>query len=111
MTEPNKTRWTTNVGQGEGHPAAFLVVLFYAVLWLAFSPATFEWNAVAMLAVFAMTLLIQRANRRDNLALHAKLDELLRVDSDARSELTQLDEQEPEAIERHRDEEVRKASA
>jgi hypothetical protein len=36
------------------------------------------------------------------------LDELLRVDRDARSELAQLDEQEPEVIERHRDEEVRK---
>ena len=35
----------------------------------------------------------------------------LRVNNDARSELTQLDEQEPEAIERHRDEEVRKAGA
>jgi low affinity Fe/Cu permease len=32
---------------------------------------------VATLAVFVMTLFIQRANRRDNLALHAKLDELL----------------------------------
>ena len=56
-----------------------------------------------------MTLFIQRANRRDNLALHAKLDELLRVDDDARSELTQLDDQEPEMIERHRDEAFRKA--
>ena len=81
------------------------------MLWLIFSPASFEWNAVATLAVFVMTLFIQRANRRDNLALHAKLDELLRVDGEARSELTQLDEQEPEAIERHRDEEVRKAGA
>jgi len=41
--------------------------------------------------------------------LHAKLDEPLRVDRAARSELTQLDEQEPEVIERHRDEEVRKS--
>ena len=55
-----------------------------------------------------MTLFIQRANRRDNLALHAKLDELVRVDCDARSELTQLDEEEPEVIERHRDKEVSK---
>ena len=67
--------------------------------------------AVATLAVFVMTLFIQRANRRDNLALHAKLDELLRVDEEARSELTLLDEQEPEVIARHRDEEVRKARA
>jgi low affinity Fe/Cu permease len=108
MTEPVKKHWTTHIGQAAGHPAAFVVVIVYAVMWLAFSPATFEWNAVATLAVFMMTLFIQRANRRDNLALHAKLDELLRVDSDARSELVQLDEQEPEVIERHRDEEVRK---
>jgi low affinity Fe/Cu permease len=58
-----------------------------------------------------MTLFIQRSNRRDTLALHAKLDELLRVDTDARSELTKLDEQEPEAIEQHRDEEMRKTDA
>jgi low affinity Fe/Cu permease len=109
LTVPTKKHWTTLIGQAAGHPAAFLVVTVYAVLWLAFSPATFEWNAVATLAVFAMTLFIQRANRRDNLALHAKLDELLRINDDARSELTQLDEQEPEIIERHRDEEVRKA--
>ena len=55
-----------------------------------------------------MTLLIQRSNRRDTLALHAKLDELLRVDAGARSELTRLDEQESEEIERHRDDEVRR---
>src|ERR1700710_1216277 len=108
MTEPVRKHWTTHIGQAAGHPAAFLVVILYAALWLAFSPATFEWNAVATLAVFVMTLFIQRTNRRDNLALHAKLDELLRVDNDARNELTQLDEQEPEAIEHHRDEEVRK---
>jgi low affinity Fe/Cu permease len=111
MTEPPKIHWTTHVGQAAGHPAAFLVVIVYAGVWLTFSPATFEWNAIATLAVFVMTLFIQRANRRDNLALHAKLDELLRVDGDARTELTQLDEQEPEAIERHRDDEVRKATA
>jgi low affinity Fe/Cu permease len=111
LADPLKRHWTTHVGQAAGHPAAFIVVIAYALLWLAFSPATFEWNAVATLAVFVMTLFIQRANRRDNLALHAKLDELLRVDADARSELTQLDEQEPEAIELHRDEEVRKKMA
>jgi low affinity Fe/Cu permease len=109
--EPAKKHWTTHVGQAAGHPAAFVVVIVYALMWLILSPATFEWNAVATLAVFVMTLFIQRTNRRDNLALHAKLDELLRVDSDARSELAQLDEQEPEVIERHRDEEVRRSSA
>ena len=108
MTELPK-HWTTHVGQAAGHPAAFLFVIVYAALWFCFSPATFEWNAVATLAVFVMTLFIQRANRRDNLALHAKLDELVRVEEGARSELTQLDEEELEVIERHRDAEVKKA--
>jgi low affinity Fe/Cu permease len=107
--ELGQRHWTTRIGQAAGHPAAFLFVIVYAALWLAFSPATFEWNAVATLAVFVMTLFIQRANRRDNLALHAKLDELVRVEEGARSELTQLDEEEPEVIEHHRDEEVQKA--
>jgi low affinity Fe/Cu permease len=105
-----KQHWTTQVGQATGHPTAFAIVLLYAGLWLTFDAATFDWNAVATLAVWVMTLFIQRSNRRDTLALHAKLDELLRVDSGARSELTRLDEQEPEDIERHRDTEVRKTS-
>ena len=109
MADPPKRHWTTYVGQAAGHPAAFLVALIYAALLLVFDRASFDWSAVATLAVFVMTLFIQRANRRDNLALHAKLDELLRVDHAARSELTQLDEQEPEVIVRHRDEEIRKA--
>lgn len=103
-----KQHWTTQIGQATSHPAAFAVVVLYAVLWLYFSKATFEWNAVATLAVWVMTLFIQRSNRRDTLALHAKLDELLRVDSDARTELTRLDEEEPEAIQKHRDIEVQR---
>jgi low affinity Fe/Cu permease len=103
-------RWTSLVAQATGHPAAFVIVIFYAGAWLLFDRANFDYNAVATLAVWIMTLMIQRANRRDTLALHAKLDELLRVDNQARSELTRLDENEPEEIEIHRDEEVRKAT-
>ncbi len=109
MSSPKK-HWTTVIGQAAGHPAAFGIVILYAILWLLFDTATFEWNAVATLAVWVMTLFIQRANRRDTLALHAKLDELLRVDNLARTELTRLDEQEPEAIEKHRDIEVQRIS-
>jgi low affinity Fe/Cu permease len=104
-----KMHWTTHIGQAAGHPAAFVIVIVYALLWLAFDRATFGWNAVATLAVWTMTLFIQRTNRRDSLALHAKMDELLRVNQQARSELVHLDEQEPEAIERHRSVEVHKA--
>ena len=104
--EEPATRWTTMIGQATGHPAAFGVVILYAVLWMTFQWDTFDFNAVATLAVWVMTLFIQRASRRDTLAIHAKLDELLRADDKARSELTMLDEKEPEAIARHRDAEV-----
>ena len=103
-----RSHWTTKIGQATAHPAAFAVVIVYAVLWFVLDRSRFEWNAVATLAVWMMTLFIQRGNRRDTLALHAKLDELLRVHHNARSELTRMDEQEPEDIARHRDDEVRK---
>jgi low affinity Fe/Cu permease len=54
-----------------------------------------------------MTLFIQRAETRDTLAIHAKLDELLRAEGRARSDLTTLDEREPEEIAEHRDQEKR----
>ena len=47
-----------------------------------------------------MTLVIQRAEHRDTQAIHAKLDEILHAMGDARNELTKLDEEEPEEIER-----------
>jgi low affinity Fe/Cu permease len=100
-------RWTTKIGSAAAHPAAFAVVIIYGVLWIIFQRQTFDFNAVATLAVWVMTLFIQRSSRRDTLALHAKLDELLRTDDKARDELTLLDEKEPEAIAAHRDAEVR----
>jgi low affinity Fe/Cu permease len=50
-----------------------------------------------------MTLFIQRSEHRDTQAIHAKLDELLRVNGDARNELTNLDKRQPEQIEAFRD--------
>ncbi len=102
-----RTHWTTTLGQAAAHPTAFAIVLVYALAWLAFAPKTFDFNAVATLIVWIMTLFIQRSSRRDTLAIHAKLDELIRADDNARSELTRLDEKEPETIVRHRDAEVR----
>ena len=102
-----RTHWTTWLGEAAAHPAAFAVVLVYAVAWIIFDRERFDFNAVATLIVWLMTLFISRSSRRDTLAIHAKLDELLRSDENARPELTRLDEKEPEAIAKHRDAEVR----
>jgi low affinity Fe/Cu permease len=50
-----------------------------------------------------MTLVIQRAEHRDTQAIHAKLDELLHAQDNARNELTKIDKQDSEEIERHRE--------
>jgi low affinity Fe/Cu permease len=105
-SRPQKKHFTTYLGQAAAHPAAFGVVILYALAWLAFDRGSFNFKAVATLIVWLMTLLIERSSRRDTLALHAKLDELLRSDDKARSELMTLDEEEPEAIAKHRDAEV-----
>ena len=81
--------------------------MVYAIAWLVFDRERFGFDAVATLIVWVMTLFIARSNRRDTLAIHAKLDELLRSDANARAELTTLDEKEPEVIAKHRDAEVR----
>ena len=100
-------QWTTAVGNLTSHPAAFVVVL-YGIFWFSYEPITFDWHAVATLIVWTM-IFIQRADRRDTLAVHAKLDELLKATRDARTELASIDEREPEAIEKIRDRERREA--
>jgi hypothetical protein len=69
--------------------------------------ASFDWHAVATLATWMMTLFITRSSHRDTQAIEAKLDELLRVHGDARNELIELDDREPEEIEEHRQRERR----
>src|SRR5215510_6735859 len=95
-------RSLTSLGVFAGHPLAFLVVLTYGVLWFVLDRHNFGWHGFAVLATWFMTLLIQRAEYRDTQAIHAKLDELLRVQDEARSALTKIDKKDPEDIEQHR---------
>ena len=98
-----KQHWTTRAGQATGHPAAFGLVIVYGLLWFYFSKATFEWNAAATLAVWVMIVhLAIESPGHPRVACQTGRT----VDSCARSELARLDEQEPEVIQKHRDNEV-----
>jgi low affinity Fe/Cu permease len=92
----------TRLGVYTASPRAFVALAIYAGLWAFFQPATFNWYAIATLAAWFMTLVIQRAEHRDTQAIHAKLDEILHALGDARNEVTKVDEWEPEEIEEHR---------
>jgi low affinity Fe/Cu permease len=95
-------RLLTALGVWTSTPWAFGIFLLYCVGWVALERHTLDWHGAATLATWLMTLCIQRAEHRDTQAIHAKLDELLRTQDDARNEITELDDKEPETIERHR---------
>jgi len=95
----------TKFGVWTAHPLAFGVLGVYVLTWIILDRESFDWHALATVATWLMTLFIQRAEHRDTQAIHAKLDELLRVEGKARNVLTRLDEKEPEEIEEHREQE------
>jgi low affinity Fe/Cu permease len=97
----------TRLGVLMAHPVSFIALACYVVAWLVHDHQSFDWQSVATTATLLMTLFIQRAEHRDTQAIHAKLDELLRAEGRARSELARLDDEEPEVIEQHRSEERR----
>ena len=63
-----RPHWTTWLGGAAAHPAAFGIVVVYALAWLVFDRERFGFDAVATLIVWVMTLFIARSNRRDTLA-------------------------------------------
>jgi low affinity Fe/Cu permease len=79
-------------------PWAFGVVAVYGVAWICLDAKSFNWQGIAALATWMMTLLIQRAEHRDTQAIHAKLDELIHAHGGVSNTLTKLDDQEPEVI-------------
>ena len=93
----------TWLGVLSSRPVAFLVVLVYGALWIAFAPETLNWQGVVALATWMMTVIIQRAEHRDTQAIHAKLDHLLMAVEKADANLSGIDKMQPEEIEKLRE--------
>jgi low affinity Fe/Cu permease len=103
MTNPVR-RSLTAMGVLTARPIAFTALGAYVVAWLVFDSESFDMHGGAALGAWVMTLFIQRAAHRDTQAIQAKLDELLRADEAARTDLRDIDAEEPEDIEAHREE-------
>lgn len=97
------SRLLTEAGGWLARPHAFVAVLVYVALWLIFDRGTLSWHELATVATLFMTLFIQRSEHRDMQAVQAKLDELLRAHGEARTELSRIDNQEPEQVEAFRE--------
>jgi low affinity Fe/Cu permease len=111
------SRWT-------GRPAAFLLCCLVVLVWGLTGPVfrySDTWQLVintgTTIVTFLMVFLIQNTQNRDNAALQAKLDELIRV-SKAKNEfigIEHLSDQELDEIlekcEQHRPDVLRRAEA
>jgi low affinity Fe/Cu permease len=107
-----------------GRPSAFLLCVLVVVVWALSGPVfhySDTWQLVintgTTIVTFLMVFLIQNTQNRDNVALQAKLDELIRA-STAKNEfigIEHLSDQELDEIleecERHRPDALHRAEA
>jgi low affinity Fe/Cu permease len=112
------SRWT-------GRPLTFLLCIGIVIVWAVSGPLfgfSDTWQLVintgTTIITFLMVFLIQNTQNRDNAALQAKLDELIRAHSPAKNEfigIEHLSDDELEEIlaecERHRPEVIDRAEA
>ena len=100
---PRFARWCE---QQVARPGAALTAVVFVGLWLAAGPL-YGWsnswqliiNTTSSVVTLVMVFMIQNTQRRDTQAIQLKLDELIRVDSEARNELISLEAKPETAVE------------
>jgi len=87
-------------------PGASIAALIFIGLWLFAGPFygwSSDWrliiNTTSSVFTLVMVFMIQDMQRRDTQAIELKLDELIRVDSEARNELISLEAKPETAVE------------
>lgn len=82
-----------------GRASTFAIACALIVVWAVTGPAfqfSDTWQLVintgTTIVTFLMVFLIQNTQNRDSAALHLKLDELIRVNEDARNKLLDLED-------------------
>jgi low affinity Fe/Cu permease len=80
------TRFANGVSRYTGRPLTFIVCIALVIIWAASGPIfkfSDTWqlviNTSTTIITFLMVFLIQNTQNRDNAAIQAKLDELIRV--------------------------------
>jgi low affinity Fe/Cu permease len=98
-------RFASGIAGMMGSPWAFVTAALIVILWALTGPLfrfSDSWqltiNTGTTIVTFLMVFVIQNTQNRDALALHLKLDELLRAVAEARTSLVDLEELSDEEI-------------
>jgi low affinity Fe/Cu permease len=104
---PRLARWCEH---HVSRPVASVAAMAFVALWLIAGPL-YGWssawqliiNTTSSVITLVMVFLIQYTQRRDTQAIQLKLDELIRVNSEARNELISLEAKPETAVEEIRE--------
>jgi low affinity Fe/Cu permease len=100
---------TDKIAHGAGHPWAVGGSVALVVIWALAGPY-YGWsdahqlfvNTVTTIITFWLVFVIQATQNRDTLALHAKMDELIRATEKARNDFIGIDRKDTEEVEQMR---------
>jgi low affinity Fe/Cu permease len=88
-----------------GSPWTFLLAIFLTLLWVVWGPfaaLSETWllvpSAIASVFTFLIACSLQYTQNRDTRAIQLKLDEILRAEAGARSELVKLERMSDEQL-------------
>jgi low affinity Fe/Cu permease len=89
-----------------GHYIAFIAAVGIVLIWAATGPLfafSSTWQLVintgTTIITFLMVFLIQNSQNRDSMAIHLKLDELLRAVNEANNELIEAEDEDEKSLE------------
>jgi low affinity Fe/Cu permease len=93
------------VSDWAGSRQAFMVAIGTVIVWAGLGPAlnySDTWqltiNTGTTIVTFLMVFLLQYTQNRDTQALHAKVDELIRANAEARNELRGIEKLSQEEV-------------
>ena len=90
---------STVVADTAAHPAAQILVLACCVLWLTSGGGTATLASVASIGSLVLTQMVLNQQRRREIALHLKIDELILSKTGARDEVAGIERKTEEEME------------
>jgi low affinity Fe/Cu permease len=99
------TRFSTRIAELAGHYIAFVAAFGIIIVWALTGPLfgfSDTWQLVintgTTIVTFLMVFLIQHTQNRDAMAMHLKLDEIIRATSEADNEIITAEEETDERL-------------